>query len=222
MFVRNALHSNDTLYAYAATRADADRLTGRGIHYRIHTPRGDWVVRRYRRGGAIAPLLGDKYVRLGAPRPWRELQLSELARGRGISSPRIAAAVLYARGLFFRADLATEYVPDSEDLAQLAYGESKRDRAAKLAAFRAAGRLVRQLGEAGIAHPDLNLKNILISFGDSPRAWVLDLDRGRATVPNRGESMWRRLQRSIAKWQRSTGKSFESDFARELEAGFRG
>lgn len=222
--VRNALHASDTLYAYAATRADAQPLTGRGVAYRVKVADETWVVRRYRRGGAIASLLGDRYARLGTPRAWRELAVSETARGRGVRTPRVVAAAIYGKGPFLRSDLATEYVPDSEDLAAIGFGASQRSAAEKQAAFRAAGALVRELGQNGISHPDLNVRNILIRFAESaPEAWVLDLDRARATTGKTNPGgMWERLQRSLAKEARLTGRTLDPQLQQALETGYRG
>lgn len=221
-FVRDALHSSETLYAFAATRADAVPLSGRGVTYRIATPWGDWVVRRYRRGGAVARLLQDRYLRAGAARPSRELQCSAVARLRGVRTPAITATATYVSGVFRRSDIATEYVPDSADLASLAFGDSAQGAEARGAGFEAAGRLVRELGRLGLQHPDLNLKNVLVSFaGAAPSAWVLDLDRCSLKSQADAAAMWARLQRSLAKWERSTGRPVDPALRAALEAGYR-
>ncbi|MEX2281197.1 MAG: lipopolysaccharide kinase InaA family protein [Gemmatimonadota bacterium] len=217
-FTRDALHSHDTLYAYAATRTDAQPLEGRGATYRVSTPHGEWVVRRYRRGGAVASVLGDRYVRLGQPRPLRELIVSAAARERGIRTPEVMALGIHPSRWFLRADLATAYVPDSEDLAQLGFGQTQRSRADQLAAFEAAAALVAELASAGLAHADLNLKNILIKFGAGrPEAWVLDLDRARIGRASAG-SMHARLERSLNKWERNTGRALAPEFRAALLA----
>ena len=217
-FARNAMHSHDTLYAYAATRPDAHALQGRGTTYRINTPHGEWVVRRYRRGGAVATLLGDRYLRLGAPRPLRELSVSVAARERGVRTPEIVAVGVHPTRWFLRADLATRYVPNSEDLAQLGFGPSDRSASERRAGFEAAGRLVDELERAGLAHADLNLKNILIGFDAAgPEAWVLDLDRahiGRVSA----RSMRARLERSVVKWERLTSRTLDPELRAALLA----
>jgi 3-deoxy-D-manno-octulosonic acid kinase len=197
-------------------------LAGRGVTYRIRTPSGDWVVRRYRRGGAVARVLRDRYLRAGEARPWRELRCSNAARMRGVPTPAVTATATYVSGLFQRSDIATEYVPDSADLASLGFGEVAHDAAARRAGFEAAGRLVRALGRLGLQHRDLNLKNVLVSFaGPSPAAWVLDLDRCRLTPQADAAGMWARLQRSLAKWERASGRLLEPSLRVALEAGYR-
>jgi 3-deoxy-D-manno-octulosonic acid kinase len=222
-FVRDALHSSDTLYAFAATRADATPMAGRGTTYRIHTPSGDWVVRRYRRGGMVARLLRDRYLRAGPGRPFRELSCSVSARSRGIPTPAVTAIAVYQAGAFQRGDIATEYVPDSADLAQLGFGDDVRSIEQKRGGFQAAGRLVRELGRLGLQHPDLNLKNVVIGYGGGePKAWVLDLDRCKLSAKADAAAMWNRLQRSLAKWEKTSGGPLEPSLRAALEAGYRG
>ncbi len=193
-------------------------MQGRGATYRVSTPHGEWVVRRYRRGGAVASMLHDRYFRLGEPRPLRELTVSAAARERGVRTPEVMALGLYPSRWFLRADIATTYIPDSEDLAQLGFGQSKRSSEERRAAFTAGGRLVDELAVAGLAHADLNLKNILIRFGSgAPEAWVLDLDRarmGRASA----RSMRARLERSLTKWERSSGRALAPELKAALLA----
>jgi 3-deoxy-D-manno-octulosonic acid kinase len=222
-FLRDALHSSDTLYAFAATRADGVLLAGRGVTYRIRTPSGEWVVRRYRRGGAIAKLLRDRYLRAGEPRPWRELRCSVAAQARGVPTPTVMAIALYVSGAFQRGDIATEYVPDSMDLASLGFGDDARDAESRRAGFEAAGKLIPELARLGLQHPDLNLKNLLISYaGGQPKAWVLDLDRCSLKSRADAAAMWARLQRSLAKWERISARSLDPSLRTALEAGYRG
>src|SRR5690606_30819678 len=117
-----ALETAGTLYGYAASLRDPVRLRGRGVGCGIEAPGGRWVVRRYRRGGLVARWLGDRYLRVGLPRPIRELIASAAARRRGVATPRVIAAAVYPAGIFYRADVITEYIPDSIDLAEALFG----------------------------------------------------------------------------------------------------
>ncbi len=224
LFLRDALHAHETMYAYAAVRPDAISLPGRpgGASYQLETPHGEWVVRRYRRGGVVAALLGDRYLRVGAARPLRELEVSAAARARGVRTPEVMAVVTQSAGPFVRGELATAYVADSEDLAVLGFGKSRASAEQQHAAWEAVGRLVHELAAAGLSHPDLNLKNILIRWvPEAPEAWVVDLDRctiGRADA----SAMWSRLRRSLAKWERTTGKPLAGELRAALQAGYRG
>jgi len=207
---RAGAHADDTL-----------ELRGRGAVHAVPAPHGGrWVIRRYHRGGWIASLLGERYLRQGTPRPVLETRASQAARGRGVPTPRIVAGVVYPAGLFYRADLVSEYVPDSLDLAELLFGSDDGDPDATDTALRAAclegaGRLAVRLAAAGVRHRDLNAKNVLVQLGDgAPRMLALDLDR--ATVHRRGSvdagNMGARLERSLRKFERRTDR-----FLREQE-----
>lgn len=191
--VRAAVRSAGSLYEAAASAPAAQSFRGRGAAYRMPHDGGDWVVRHYCRGGAAARVLRDTYVRLGEPRPLRELRASVAARSRGVATPEVVAAVVYPASAFYRADLATRFVPDARDLADVTFDpgdgraasdSSARDEGARVAAWRAAGLLLCSAFAAGVHHADLSLRNILVRVGADARsyeyagqAWLLDLDR---------------------------------------------
>ncbi len=66
------------------------------------------------------------------------------------------------------------------------------------------------VGGRGVAHPDLNLKNILlVRSGGGVSAVLLDLDRCRIQdrlSDGQGARMRRRLLRSVEKWEARTGR----------------
>lgn len=207
-----------TLARAARHADDAVSLQGRGVVRAIPAPReaggGRWVVRRYLRGGWMAPVLHDRYVRRGLSRPEREARASDAARARGIPTPRVVAGIVYPAGpAFYRADLVTRFVTPSVDLADLLF----RDRlpgspdpptaAQRAAALAAAGRLAREMARAGLFHRDLNAKNFLVVPGeDGLDARVLDLDRARAVSgPVPLAPMAARLTRSLRKFETTTG-----------------
>ena len=160
---------------HAAARASATHtFTGRGEAYRCRLGDADCVVRHFRRGGMVARLLDDEYVRVGEYRPIAELHASVTARARGVDSPEVVAAVVYPSGIFYRGDIATRYIAGARDLASVAIGNAREPQQARVAAWRAAGRLLHRAFDAGVEHADLNLRNMLIA-GD--RALLLDLDR---------------------------------------------
>ncbi|HSJ08142.1 MAG TPA: lipopolysaccharide kinase InaA family protein, partial [Longimicrobiales bacterium] len=165
--VRAAVAAAGSLHAWAAGQPARRAFTGRGTAWGVSGSDGDWVVRHYRRGGAVARLLGDAYVRHGEPRPFRELRASTAARSRGVASPEVVAVVVYPAGILYRADIATRLVPDSMDLAETTMGDARLDEPGRIAAWRAAGTLLRAAFEAGVHHADLNLRNILIAGNGS-------------------------------------------------------
>ena len=112
-----------TLADAAAAQPGARPLRGRGRVDVVPAPPGPWpaetrwVVRRYRRGGALAAALGDRYPRLGTPRPFREYGVLVALADAGIPAARPVGAAVYPSGPFYRGDLVTEWVAGSLDLA---------------------------------------------------------------------------------------------------------
>ncbi len=216
-WVTRTLNRWGTLARAALHEPDSLELQGRGIVRAVPAPAdagGRWVVRRYLRGGWIAPILHDRYLARGRRRPWLEARASDAARARGIPTPQVQAGVVYpAGGLWYRADLVTTFVPESVDLADLLFRNrmpgsttpsTEQDR---VLALGLAGRLAGALARAGILHADLNAKNFLIvRNGATLEAQVLDLDRARVTtraVPV--APMAARLTRSLRKFETTTG-----------------
>lgn len=219
--VRQELVRWGSLARAGAHAADTLRLEGRGTVYAVPAPEGGrWVIRRYRRGGWMAPLLGDRYLRRGPGRPLVETRASEAARARGIATPRVVAGVVYPSRAFYRADLVTEWIPDARDLASLLFpvdgapgDPSRHDPVALLAG---AGSLTVRLARAGIRHRDLNAKNVLVApagAGPEARFVVLDLDRASVHAPGSLDvrPMGARLERSLRKFERRTGHQVPDD-----------
>jgi len=181
----------------------ARRFEAYGAHV-IDAPEGPWVVRHYVRGGGAAKLLGDRYLRVAPPRPFRELVTSARALAAGIATPEVMVATASAEGVFRRGDIATRFVPDSATLADITFGETRRAEAERLAAWEAAGRCVRDAARNGLVHADLNLRNILVAGPpDAPRTLLLDLDRCRFTHAPQAThlpAMARRLHRSARRF----------------------
>jgi 3-deoxy-D-manno-octulosonic acid kinase len=211
-----ALVAHGSLHAFAAAHPGGLPMRGRGTAYRIFAGDRNVVVRHYHRGGAPARLLGDRYLRTAVSRPERELIASIAARERGIPTPRIVAFAVYPTGIFYRADLVTEEIPDAADLAAIVFGDDvSKDQ--RRSACLAAAHLIAQAARAGILHRDANAMNILIEKANgSPRAHLLDLDRARvvgcADARALQRTMTNRLLRSLRKLQ----KRADSPGAEEL------
>jgi 3-deoxy-D-manno-octulosonic acid kinase len=125
---------------------------------------------------------------------------------------------VYRAGPFYRADLATELVPDATDLVEFLFfqprsGASASTRRHEL--LRESGSLVRRLAEVGGYHRDLNAKNLLVrSSSTAPRIHLIDLDRCRVGVGAKDRSLSRmagRLRSSLSKWGQKTGRSLDDD-----------
>ena len=193
---------NETLYAYAARQTDARKFTGRATAYGISLGYGcgNVVVRHAMRGGLLGKTGSDLF--LPPTRGLRELVNSLRLRLTGVPTPEVIAFVSYPAGqIFRRSDVATREIPDSHDLSVVL--REMQDTEHRDACLNAAGKLLTQLARAGAHHPDLNARNVLITWEtDGARAHVLDVDRIRFHLPGDpmvGRANLNRLQRSLRK-----------------------
>lgn len=193
---------NETLYAYAARQPDARKFKGRATAYGISLGYGcgNVVVRHAMRGGLLGKTGSDLF--LPPTRGLRELVNSLRLRLTGVPTPEVIAFVSYPAGqIFRRSDVATREIPDSHDLSVVL--REMQDTEHRDACLKAAGKLLIQLARAGAHHPDLNARNVLITWEtDGARAHVLDVDRIRFHLPGDpmiGRANLNRLQRSLRK-----------------------
>ena len=212
-WVRFVLDGGRTLYEAAAVQPDAFLLPGSEPLYVLPAKKGvRWVVRHYARGWSMLPLLGDRHLRFKSFRPFHELLSSEEARARGIPTPQVIAAAVYLSGPFYRADLVTVLVPGAYNLAEVLFHTTRKGiggAVERLDALQAAGELIRQLASRGLRHGNLHAGNILLRWqGAAPTPLPLGLDRCQV-MPEGVEAspgpMYRRLRRSLGKWERQTG-----------------
>ena len=205
--VRRALAAGRTLYEWAGAQPGRMTFVGRGEAYGVTLGTRPAVVRHARHGGFLAPLLGDRFA--GRPRFYHEVALSRRLAGGGVRTPDVLAGVRYRAGPGHRADVATEQVSGA-DLGEVFFGERPPEGPARLAALEALGRLVRRLHDLGYVHPDLQLRNLLLTGAAStgPHAWLLDVDTCRPMRGDRDAERARnlaRFYRSWAKWNRLRG-----------------
>ncbi|NQT88997.1 tetratricopeptide repeat protein [bacterium] len=165
---------------------------GRAPMERIALPHdGVALVRHGRRGGLLGKMLGGAYF--DGTRSLRELAVSDALRRRGVPTPEVVAAIRHTvcPGVYRMETLVRE-VPHARDLAA-ALPDSPD-------ALDAAARLLRQCHDAGLAHPDLNARNILIDADG--QAMIIDLDRAALadalSLQDRA-AMLARLYRSLHK-----------------------
>ena len=189
--------------------ADPDQLPadevvagGRVPHAVVTLPSGARVVvRGYRRGGLMR--LVNRQLYFGGNRAFDELRAAERARAGGVRTPLVVAAIERpARVAGYRAWLATELVADGRDLAEWLAAEP--DAARRTALLGEGARQIALMHAAGVAHPDLNLRNLLVAGDD---VWLLDFDKAAGSadpVPSaRRARDLRRLARSARKLQAS-------------------
>ena len=208
-WVRSVLGDGERLHEAASRQADAI-LQGRAPVPVLTTPQGRWAIRRYQRGGMVAgPLLGDRYLRLGLPRPVREALASHELRQRGVPTPRVMAGAVYPGRVFYRADLVTEFVPDAADLTCLLF-EEERSGPERAEVMEGVGRLLAFTAAAGVEHLDLNAKNVLVARRSTGiRPLLLDLDRCLVLPPGTRvdpRAMLKRLYRSLRKYETASGR----------------
>lgn len=191
-------------------RALVGETGGRGRTYFIRIQGNDWVLRHYRRGGAIAPLLKDRYVWTGLKRtrPWVEWRLLRELWHRGLPVPRPVAARVSKVALFYKADLITQRLIDTRSLA-----DTLNENALAPEQWQAIGHCIRRFHEVGVDHGDLNAHNILLT----PQTYVYLVDFDKSTVrrfaPNIEHRNLARLRRSLDKLQSLTAGFHFSDSA---------
>jgi hypothetical protein len=206
--VEEALEAG-SLYQYAAHHPDARPLHGRGVAYAVPLPDGATrvVVRRSRHGGWLAPLTGEIF--LAPTRAPHELEVSLRLSREGVPTPEVIAYSTYeVAPLLRRADVVTREVYGATDLANALARES--DPAAVRDVVRAIARLLARMGAVGARHPDLNVRNVLISRDDNGNreAWLLDVDRVWFDDPRHPrvmEANLRRFGRSVRKLREREG-----------------
>jgi len=200
------LLTEGTLYEAAARDLGARPLDGRGIAYAIVLPasRTPVVVRHNRHGGLFASVTRDLF--LPPTRAPNELVTSLRLAAAGVRTPTVLMyGVERVAALFRRADVVTQLVDESRDLATyLLPGEPAESRAA---AWRATRELVATLDAGNARHHDLNVKNVLLARCEGAlSAWVLDVDRVEftsAAAARAGNAA--RLLQSARKWRDQRG-----------------
>ncbi|MEX2526980.1 MAG: lipopolysaccharide kinase InaA family protein [Gemmatimonadota bacterium] len=208
-----------------------DPLVGRGIIHLVESPEDAggsqelWAIRHAYRGGLLATLLGDRYLRTPATyRPFREWEASLGLAALGFSTPPLQAVAVYPSGLIYRADVVTRFIPFGRELPK-ALSSLASQPALQQKLLERVGGLIAVMGHKGVFHPDLNGKNLLVT-GQAPH-WelhLLDLDRTRLRgrrLMDGGRRMLRRLLRSLEKLGILATEADGSPARDALEQGFR-
>jgi hypothetical protein len=207
-----------SLHRWAAAQRGARPMQGRGVAWAARFGPVNAVIRHSRHGGALASLTGDLF--LAPSRAPRELATALRLRGAGVATPEVLAYAVYSvAGPLCRADVVTAEI-DGTDLPG-AWADA-RGPAAREGIVDSVAVLLRAMRAAGAFHPDLNVKNVLISsVGGALLAYLLDVDRvqfhpaasERAALMNA-----MRLRVSLSKWRRLHGLDFgEANWARLVE-----
>ncbi|MDN5923677.1 MAG: 3-deoxy-D-manno-octulosonic acid kinase [Xanthomonadales bacterium] len=168
---------------------------GRGGVAYVDTPEAVYVLRHYRRGGAMAAWLGDRYVWQGRDRTrgFAEFRLLRDLYAMGLPVPRAVAARYQRAGRYYTADLMTQCIEQARTVAQYVIdGEFDH------ALARAVGALIARFHLHGVYHADLNAHNVLVNPAG---LYLIDFDRGVMRTP---AASWQRanlsrLRRSLIK-----------------------
>jgi hypothetical protein len=150
-------------------------LTGRGALHVLDTAGGEVVAKPLSRGGWLGGLLPGLYV--DRWRPAREAVLAERLAALGVpTAPVVVARATRVLPGLNRCEIATARLPGAVDLFA-ALLDSTRQGWVELAS--AAGRTLARLHDVGLAHRDLQVKNLLVPAGSRDELdllAVIDLD----------------------------------------------
>ena len=121
--------------------------------------------------------------------------------------PAPIAARYERRGLFYTADLITEFLPHTHTLANALRAEVRPE------TWRRVGSVIAELHAHGVHHADLNANNVLLNEpGDSANleVYIIDFDRGRIRARGAWEAqVLARLRRSLDKLSHRLGRAFD-------------
>lgn len=169
---------------------------GRGVTWFVQeSEKSPLVLRHYWRGGLVGRCLADRFMFLGVARSraMAEFALLRALREKGLPVPKPAAARCHRQGLFARADILIELIPNARDLVQLL-----RERSLSREEWRRVGQVIRQLHQEGVYHSDLNSHNLLLD--SAGKVWVIDFDKCGLRADGRWKrEMLERLRRSLRK-----------------------
>lgn len=171
---------------------------GRGTTYFVRIRDEDYVLRHYRRGGAMTRLTQDLYLWMGVEksRSWAEWRLLARLKEMGLPVPQPLAAQVSRVGLFCRADILIKRFIGAEPLAEkLKTGRQS----ARL--WESVGACIRRFHELGLDHQDLNASNILC---DEQQVYLIDFDKCllRSSIGTGWkENNLARLHRSLVKFK---------------------
>jgi len=180
--------------------------SGRGKAWFVRGGRFSMVLRRYRRGGMMARLLGDRFLGVSpeSSRAFLEYALLEKMLEMGLPVPMPVAAIAEKKGIFIRCSMLEERIEDSRSVAEII-----AERALSGEETDAIGKTIRRFMDAGVYHSDLNIRNILLR---GTEVFIIDFDK---CALRRGDGwkkeVWERLQRSFRKEKTLSPDVFYTD-----------
>lgn len=156
-----------------------------------------WALRHYLRGGFIARFLRDQYLglRLEKTRAWQEWHLLNKMQSLGLPVPKPVAASVIKSGIFYRADLITEYLEKTETLSDILENNKVNSDI-----WHSLGKVIRLFHDNSVFHSDLNARNILLDQNE--KIYLIDFDRcSFKEGDDWKEENLNRLKRSLMKFK---------------------
>ena len=192
-------HLFDPVY-WQKNNAITRTASGRGNALMLATPFGPAVLRTYLRGGWAARLSHNRYIFTGfeRSRPVSELRVLASLWSRGLPVPQPLAAFCRRHGLTYSGALLTRCISNARTLA-----DQMEDLAPGHPGWFLVGACIRKFHDAGVIHPDLNARNILLCErnGEVGQAFLVDFDRASLRLARKSDCKRNldRLDRSLRK-----------------------
>lgn len=201
-----------SLERFAQQQPQARAIRGRGPAYRIPLESGGFgLVRKLRHGGMLAGITADRFIKRGVPRPINELLTSAYLRGRGIDTPEVLVACVYAGTGYYRGEVMRAFLSDCTDLAEF-LSDLEQPEALREQAVAAAAALAARLAHSGVCHTDFNARNILVRpQGNTLTVQVIDLEKSARCPAPSPRAAWRMRSRLLGSLEK-----LESRLARPL------
>ncbi len=155
--------------------ATPNALEGRtAVIYMALPETGPVAIKSYQRGGMMARIINDRYLKLGTTRCRNEFDFLCHAFRAGVSVPH--PLIHITRGYpFYKAWLITRQIKDHRSFTRIALEDPAR--AAQLMPI--ISKQVRRLIENRIFHVDLHPGNVIIDPAGKP--YIIDFDKARFT-----------------------------------------
>lgn len=175
---------------------------GRGAAWFVKAGFGEAVLRHYRRGGWAAKLSDDRYLWNDemSVRSFHEFHFMQMLRNKNLPVPKPVAAMYSKSGLFYRAAILIERIPDVQSFLDCVHQKTES------APWTVLGETIAGFHKAAVQHADLNAQNILLDA--DKKIWLIDWDKA---VQQTGSGTWcnevlQRLQRSLIKYRGEVGE----------------